>query len=71
MSTKATSDLPPSALAAATTVLPDVDGERSRELAERLALAGASELAVDAAGGAGTAESLRDCRDSLTARAKS
>jgi hypothetical protein len=60
MTPEALGDPTPAALAAATTVLPDVDGEHSRELAERLAIAGASELAVDAAGGPGTAQSLRE-----------
>jgi len=50
-------------LAAATTVLPDEDHDEdqvfSQELAERLAAAGASEIAIDAAGGPGTAKRLR------------
>jgi hypothetical protein len=51
------------ALAGATTVLPDEDHDEdlafSSELAERLAAAGASEVAINAAGGPGTARRLQ------------
>lgn len=59
MSRDAPYDVTLDALLAATTVLPDEDYEFSPQLAERLAAAGASEIAIDAAGGPGTARRLR------------
>lgn len=61
------------ALSGATTVLPDEDHDEdqafSPELAERLAAAGASEVAINAAGGPGIARRLQGAHERLAIQA--
>ena len=62
------------ALSGATTVLPDEDHNEdqafSSGLAERLAAAGASEVAIDAAGGPGTAQRLQHADEPAATQAR-